>query len=705
MKKPSSLPLVGASMGIGLEPLRDFLRLKLGRIVLVQLPGNREEALQVMRFCRKNHIYVMLAEVVHRHNHERWHAAGLSKADLEEIVAEAGEYFVGRYAVGEAGGMLYWPKSYVIDEGVHAYPNLPPCRNEKEAHDAYIAYLRGQLDFERREICDCPLFDVESSIAFARHAEAGIDGLCLEMLPGDPRLTLAAIRGTARSRMMLWGVHIAMLWYGGFALDGLWLRRWRISLYLAFLSGADFIYPESGHLEYAVAGTKRFRFRSPEMRRTRRELRRLHQLSQVHARPAAGPLTPAAVLLGNCDGHPGIWNPYAWGQYESGGKWETSDAERGWELFDAVFRKEDIFHENVKGEHNHTGNPPCGQIDVVPPEADLSRYTLLLLTGYNRMDDVLYEKLAAYVENGGHLVIWLSHFDTAEKRGDPVKLYRNGDLARLCGLRVTGREKEDVTGMKFIRESSFPGYDFPVRAVGRDPYCLGHAVPASVETVDPESRVLAVFSGDHGDTMENALKHPLLTERRLGKGVVFTVTAFSPPGAPGMRKFAEILLRTALAAHSTELEVISPDTVRWAVYPDGGGRKVLYVLNCDPDLPQAVRVRRRGKLSSPILLEPAGFRILYAASGLLVIPSDPLFALRGRGERYQADTDAQDIDLENLSSRSRTCAVNGVEATLAPGERKTVSCPARIPEEKKSFFDPGFLEEPVIRMKDTSTPY
>ncbi|MBQ7208504.1 MAG: beta-galactosidase trimerization domain-containing protein [Lentisphaeria bacterium] len=705
MKKPSSLPLVGASMGIGIEPLRDFLRLKLGRIVLIQLPGDRELALQVMRFCRENRIYVMLAEVVHRHNHERWHAAGLSKADLEEAAAEAGAYFVGRYAVGEAGGMLYWPKSYVIDEGVHAYPSLPPCRNEKEAHDAYIAYLEGQLAFERGEICDCPLFDVESSIAFACHAEAGIDGLCLEMLPGDPRLTLAAIRGTARSRGMLWGVHIAMLWYGGFALDELWLRRWRISLYLAYLSGADFIYPESGHLEYAAPGAQKFAFDSPEMLRTRRELRRLHQLSQVHARPAAGPLAPAAVLLGNCDGHPGIWNPYAWGQYENGEAWETSDAERGWELFDTVFRREDIFHETVKGDRDHSGNPPCGQIDVVPPEADLSRYKLLLLIGYNRMDDVLYEKLAAYAENGGHLVLWLSHFDTAENRGDPVKLYRNGDLSRLCGLRVTGRDREDVTGMKFIRESSFPEYDFPVRPVGRDPYCLGHSVPAAVEITDPGLRILAVYSGDHGDTMENALKHPLLTERRLGKGAVFTVTSFSPPGASGMRKFAEILLRTALAAHLTELEVISPDTVRWAAYPDGDGRQVLYVLNCDPDLPQSIRVQYRGRLSQTVPLEPAGFRILYAASGILLIPSDPLFELHGADGRWQADTAAQNLDLENLSSGPRTCSVNGVEAALAPGERKTIACPARIPGEKAPFLDPGFLEEPVIEMKDPSTPY
>ena len=65
----------------------------------------------------------------------------------------------------------------------------------------------------------------------------------------------------------------------------------------------------------------------------------------------------------------------------------------------------------------------------------------------------------------------------------------------------------------------------------------------------------------------------------------------------------------------------------------------------------------------------------------------------------------QDAVLEHLSSGPRRCSVNGVGAVLAPGERKTISCPARIPEGKAPFLDPGFPEEPVIEMKDTSTPY
>ncbi|MBO4632177.1 MAG: beta-galactosidase trimerization domain-containing protein [Lentisphaeria bacterium] len=705
MLHETSLPLVGASIGPGIGPLQDFQKLKLGNIVLIWLPDDKQEALRAVRYCRDHKIYIMLSEIVHRHNHVRWHSGKLSKNDLEEIIAEAGDFFLGRYAVGEVGGMLYWPKCYVIGEEAGAYPNLPPCRNETEAHAAYVDYIREQLAFEREKICDCPLFSADSSILFPYLTEAGIDGQCIEMLPGDPLLTLSAVRGASRAANMVWGVHIAMLWYGGIRMDELWLRRWRIALWTAFISGADFIYPESGHLDYHPVDSKWFEFNSPELLRIRRELRALYQFTQVHTRPSGGPLTPAAVLQGQDDGHPGIWNPYAWGQYENGREWETSDAEKGWELFDALFRREDVFHENVTGTHNDSGNPPCGQIDVIPPSADFTKYSLLLLIGYNRMDDALYDKLIRFVENGGHLVLWLSHFDNAEKRGDPVKLYRGGDLSELCGFKVSGRGKSDVHGMKFVQESSFPEYDFPVRGVNRDPYFIGHAEPAEIEIADPSVRVLAVFSDVVKDTLENSLKRPLLTERRLGKGAVFTVTAFTKPGACGMRKFGEVLIRSAAKAHLTDLECIAPDMVRRAVYSDGKDRKILYLLNCDPDLPQAVRLRYRGRLSEVIPLSACEFKAVYVDSGILLIPSDPLAALHDEGGKWNLDTNAQTIELENLSGSRKEVSVNGISLVMESQERKAVACPARIPEEKACFLNPGFLDEPEMDMEDKSTPY
>ncbi len=701
----SRLPLVGASMGKGLQPCRDFLKLKLGNVILTALPDDREEALDVVRFCREHGIFLMLSEIVQRHNHNRLQCAHLTKQDLEEILKEAGPFFLGRYAVGEAGGMFYWPKSYVIGARAGRYDAMPPCSNEIQAHDYYVDYIRKELEFERNEVCNAPLFDVESSLAFSLHDEAGIDGLCLELLPGDPRITLSAIRGTARRTGKLWGVHIAMLWYGGIRMDELWIRRWRSALWTSYLFGAEFIYPESGHLDYHERDGKWFEFDSPELHRVRRELRNLYRFTQVHTRPATGPEVPVAVLQGQADGHPGIWNPYAWGQYNNGTEWETSDAEKGWKIFDTLFQREDLFHEHVTGNFNMTGNPPCGQVDVIPVSSDFSKYKLLLLIGYNRMDETLYRKLINYVKDGGNLVIWLTHFDTAERRGDPVKLFRSGDLSELCGIKVTGRKAPDVRGIKYIRPSRFPQYDFPVRSVNRDPYFLGRSEEAEVEITDPGLRVLAAYSDYVRDTLENASQHPVLTERCLGSGAVWTVTSLTHPGADGMIRFAEVLTRTVMKGCCTDLEFLTPDTVRWAVYPNGK-RRHFYFFNADPNLTASIRPVHEGKAGGEILLPPGAFRVVYEENGILVMPEDPLTECTASSENiWSLETREQNITLVNLAQQDRDVTVNGEKLHLAAETRITFRCPELIPPEKAGWITDEYLDEPEMVMEDCSTPY
>ena len=487
-KKAMQLPLVGASIWNGLDTLNDFQKLHLGNIVLTFLPETLEEGLSFMRYCKENKIYVLLSEIIHRSNHTRWRNENLSKEDIEQIAAEGGEYFLGRYAIGECGGLCYWPKEYTINAQANNYTNLPKCKSEQEAHKVYVNYLKSELKYERENIADLPIFNVESSIQFSYHVEAGVDGLCLELLPGDPLITLSAIRGAAKVKDMLWGVHIAMGWYGGFQLDALWLKRWRDSLYLSYLSGAEFIFPESGHLKYALPSAKEYAFQTEEMRATRKELRKLYALSKIHTRSRSGPETICAMMLGQDDGHPGIWNPYSWGQYENGKEWESSDAEKGWKLYDALFKREDFFHANIGGEFDYSGNPPCGQLDITCPDGDFSKYKLLLFTGSNKMDDALYEKLISYVENGGHLVIYLSHFDTAERRGDAVKLYRHGDLSALCGFRAGKMVKEDVRGVKYAVKSSFAGYSFPDKGLACDPYFIGNIQEVEITLTSPKAK-------------------------------------------------------------------------------------------------------------------------------------------------------------------------------------------------------------------------
>ena len=700
-------PLIGASIAPGLKSLQNFAVLKLGNVVLSTLPDDESEALLVADFCRKNGIYFMLAEIVHRHNHKRWHSPNLSYEAFGRIFQAFGDYFLGRYAIGEAGGICYWPKSYTIDEAVECYRNMPPCNGEIQAHKVYVDYLKKELEFERSQVAPGTLFNVESSILFARHCEAGIDGQCLEMLPGDPLITLAAIRGAARAFGMLWGVHIAMLWYGGIRIDEMWLKRWKQSLYISYLSGADFIYPESGHMEYQVNGSPEYDFASPEMKRVRLELRKLHAISQLHEHNK--PLTPLAIVQGSDDGHPGIWNPYCWGQYNNGRKWESSDAERSWELFETFFRKEDLFHGNVTGSYDFSGNPPCGAIDVIPPEADFNNYRMLIFLGLNRMDDDLYNKLIEFVKNGGHLFISLAHFDTSQTRCGALELFNRGDLHELTGFKVKDWYAGDVCGVKFIKQPSAGKYDLPVQTPERDPFFIGYIKGAEIVYQAGDAlQILAGLSDNVYHTKEEIAAMPLLVEHCLGKGAVYTLTAAEYPGSNGLKAFSNCLLRAFTRGIPRPLELLAPDTVRYAICElEEPGDFAIHIFNCNADLSGAVKVFYQGHFSQEIFIRPNAFKIIYVMDGILLDLPDELSTLqKTEGSRaliYYGRK--QTVSMENLADSLHQFTINGLSIELAPGKTGCITIAENLPRDKEHFFLQNYLEEPILQEIYTATPY
>ncbi len=697
-------PLVGASIGAGIKALENFVSLKLGNIVLTSLPDSMEEAQKVMRFCRENKIYIILSEVVHRHNHKRWWGASFSKEELENVIKEAGEFFLGRYAIGEAGGMLYWPKFYTVGAAAGAYPNMPSCKNEAEAHQAYVDYLRNEIKFEHDEICDTPLLNVESSIVFAAQAEAGIDAQCLELLPGDPLITLSAIRGTARSAKQMWGVHIAQMWYGGVRCDEMWQHRWRSALWISYINGAEFIYPESGHYIYRLPGAEHFAFGSDEMTRSRKELREMYRFTKIHRRPAGGPESPLGIVRGSDDGHPGIWNPYAWGVYEAGKEWETSNAERGWELYDLFFRRDDAFSSGNTGNADFSGNPPCGQLDIVPAEGSLDGYKMLIFAGYNRMDDALYEKLIKYVENGGHLLIALSHFDTADKRGDSLKLFRDGRLSELCGFNVTGWHEADVHGASFIRYSGYSRYDFPVKSLDLDPMFNCRFTGAKVELADPEASVIAGYFDKLGESMENVSAQPVLIERKLGKGMVMTLTTMEAPGTAALRDVVKKIIYTVIRAHRGELDFIAGDRIRYSVFNTENGKR-FYLYNSDPDLTQGALVCVNNRKTGEILLSPREFRTGYSFGELIFVPEDPVCDMTAAGECvFQLISRKQRVTVFNQTGANVQFSVNGVTFDAAAG-KSVIDIPQNIPETVAGYFAEEFLKEPAVDMATCATPY
>ena len=632
-----------------------------------------------------------------------------SKADFDEITDAAGEFYGGRITIGEAGGVLYWPKAYTINRRINNYVNLPPVETMAQAKDAYIRYLRQFIEFERREIGKGPLMNVESGLVFKYHAEAGIDILCQEMMPGDPHLMTAALRGAARAYGKPWGIHVAMHAYGGVSLpDELWQRRWRMSLLYSYLSGAEFIWPESGHYRaHNRQNGKKFGFNTKEMKRVRRTLRMLHQLSRIHTRPERGPMVSLGVVHGNLDGTPGLWNRYAWGQYGDR-KWREGPAERGWRLVDTFHRKEDCFNPYVQGKLDFSGNPPYGQYDVVPVEAPLKimkRYSCLLFVGWNTMTSEIYEKLKEYVESGGHLVMYLPHLSTHTDRARAIKLFRNGDFRDLFGVRVMGKVKSDVIGVKCLANSSLRAYRFPLWRINTDPRFLGEITAARLQLTT--ARVISGYDDYYRTTPEELVKRPLLLEKSAGRGKAFLVAAWQYPADEGILPFTEDLLRAVLAGEQGKVRLLSTDRVRYAVYEGrapGSARafRVIYLLNTDLNCAASARLWLAGKSTEEISIPCADMRIAYCCGNLLLIPSDARVEMkrwnqtaRGCSFEFFSVCD-QEMGIHNLSKKKAKIIVNGASASCPAGSRLKVRLPRTVDPSRRKFFDRDFLDEPRV---------
>lgn len=708
MQKKFQSPLVGASIPCGSQAVADFLKLKLGNVVLLKLPKEREEALKTVKMCCDAGIYFTLSEVNDRGYWRRREDAP-SREVLDEAIALAGKWFLGRYTICESGGILYWPRGYTVG-GESPFPAMPVTESISEAHDHFVNYLKKYVQFERDEIGGGELIGGDSALVFDYHAAAGVDSLCLEMLPGNSMLMLASVRGTARAFDKMWGVHIAMGWYGGARLDELWLKRWKLAIYTAYMAGTDYLYPETGHYIYAFPGAKPYAFDSPEMFRVRGELRQLYRMSMIHTRPAGGPAVKIALLHGRYDGSPGLWNPYAWGQYDR--CWESSGEERSWELADELFRRTDPFCRTDLGEFSLSGNPPCGNYDIISADADIAvmeRYSAIILLGPNRMDDELYGKLCRYVKNGGHLLLSLAHCNITDRRDGNIELFNHGDLRELCGFAVSEILPEDVMGGKFCRDSSFAEYEYPFSSIGIDPFWIGRKSTVKIGDRAAGLQICAGLSETYDDTMEKLESMPLLTEYANGRGRVITVTSVTPPGAEGMREFYSCIMRCAVKGERDVTDLLAPSGVRYAVYGEKAHR-IYYMLNTEFDCGQGVKLLVNNVAGREFYLPGCGFAALHLFNEQLsLLPELPESEIiNASGNDFIVYLLAgQDIAAQNFGADTLKFRINGVETELLPGEYKSIRVEKNVPADEavSRFYDPEFLIEPKLENVRTRMPY
>ena len=281
---------------------------------------------------------------------------------------------------------------------------------------------------------------------------------------------MGATRASAAGK---WGVHIPICWYYGYYNDVYKARKYRNTMFYAYLNGADYVYAENGL------------FKSQSMSRedwdtdffvlNRKYCREMYDYSITH--PRTGKLkVPFACVYGNNefilwqrdsrmaelkDGKE--WDLMVWG------KWLDQKVQGVWRAIDAWLPPAER-QSTVDDEFNlalHSGTR-FGAVDVLPYEKDFSPYKFITFLGWNTYEDGLSDRLYDYVSGGGTALISYCHFNKADnvnfdfdyandqKTEKLLGLKQKGVVIRKVSAAIDGKEYESEKEIKLLSAEVVP---------------------------------------------------------------------------------------------------------------------------------------------------------------------------------------------------------------------------------------------------------
>jgi len=537
-----------------------------------------------------------------------------------QVLKEFPDVVYGTSILQEYGGVrFYWP--YASVEGAPTCPS--PVKDFAAAQDELLAVLRATLERSRKMGFPEPHLTTEARCLAAHfYYRGGMGRVFVEMTyHQDIEMNFAAARGAARAfRIPNFGTNLATLWYGGNTHDELWFKRWQNSLYHAFIQGADPSYAEHGLAGYSNTLGADAAPDAPDVHRFRQVLADFAQFTREHHRPDGYPMAAVAIMQGRYDGYAGMDQTHIWGQ-RTDEAFRVGYPEASWELVNDLYRRRLWENRDKLGEADYSGNPPLGQVDIIPydtPDDVLASYKLVILLGRNSMDRPMYERLVRYVSQGGQLLLAAAHLDEAiVPKGDFVP-YNGGDWSELCGVRLRSREALTPYGLKFKAEPPC-GWRFPLWTSVSDPKYPGAGFRiADLEMVDAQMAAVAsdrfndvdlearadsgtssteAFNGDgeeggagvmDAEAQWAGLTTPMVCWKSLGRGCVVLVNSLEYPGHPGLRELYRFLMAAACDANRGYPRVEASDRVRYALYD--GTPRVLYILNTEENLEQCAIV-------------------------------------------------------------------------------------------------------------------
>jgi len=481
----------------------------------------------------------------------------------------------------------------------------------------------------------------------------------------------AMSRGLYRQHdLPLWGSHLAHEHYS-------WLpnsdkHRWdelRAAFYMKYLAGSKMIINESGNWfvehtlspdspKFAVPQTARqhvgligwggakeliknkpqlhaellkeaqpyfpmLNYESAVCRKYREIISDFWDFVKANGTPDGQPETVIALVKGNNDlcGSTLNSNNAIAGMFpiaEKNPSWYQCQPERGWDAARKIF----FPCEDVTGDYLNiqVSGTPYGQVDIVSFAKDrisaeflAKQYKALLFTGWNTCSEEQYKILTGYVRAGGTLFVSVAQLCIDDSRNlnfAKEDLVNSGDFSELCGFKVTGKGDRLYWATAPLGQDKL-GFSFPRR------FGILYNPLANIEITDPELEKLVV---------DDEIERPVVTLHKLGKGKVYTLAAWTYPGAfdvdegPGSMPDTQGLLG-CIYRHIAETNrpnvYITDDgkttgkacrRVDFSYFPECGK---ICLFNIDPDNAVSFHLHHFG-MSEQITLAAGEFRMIQA---------------------------------------------------------------------------------------------
>ena len=518
----------------------------------------------------------------------------MTRENIDKIRDAAGEYYfgAGAFGLGELG-----TKTSNITYQSHLHENI-----EKEMidnlEDAFASYIEGAATSVRqsREVYGKNLMMTEATALLKYMYPAGLDFILSEVMNENLDFQIAYTRGAARGyKNDKWANLLAHEWYGGLRNDDpLKYKRLKLAYDYLYMAGSKCIFIESGEqsiISYGYNYTMEHEFC-----KTYRRIRGDFTKSILNdERPSPYPMCKVGVLHGNLDPYTGFGSS-ALMYHRSNEAWTMKDAERSWRMLDKIKRSADWHDSSEFGPRSLSNAPGYGDYDIVPVESPLdvlSTYEYLIFLGWNSMTEEIYEKLVDYVKGGGKLLIGAAHLNTNTKRDGAYRPIFGGRVSELVGCDITGSVRCD-SAVQFIKNSSVTGVSYPCANTSSekctliDPLFVNGYI--NLASLDIKGATPVALSNDRHVIKPD--DSPMLLEYKLGEGTVFFIPSLDYPAEAGIREFYGYVIKALFtASHRTcDVQVIAHDNVRFNVYDAGEGRRKLYLLNTDFELPSVAKI-------------------------------------------------------------------------------------------------------------------